>query len=89
MSVDYDDRERIFNAGIEDSFREIGNIIKVESESVLKVVVAAYKQDLQEMDAKTRVLDDIVAIAKSGDSPPEEKYRKVLQVLRAKGLVEN
>lgn len=89
MSVDYDNRERIFSEGIEACFRELGSLVKVEAEDILEKAVAAYKKDLQAMDAKTRVLDDVVAIAKSGDSPPEEKYRKVLQVLKAKGLVEN
>ena len=89
MSVNYDERERKFHAGIEACFREMGGLVKVEAESILETVVAAYKQDLREMDAKTRILDDIVAITKSGDSPPEEKYRKVLQALVAKGLVEN
>lgn len=89
MSVDYDERERIFFAGIEACFRSLGSLVNVETEAILETVVAAYKKELQAMDAKTRVLDDVAAIAKSGDSPPEEKYRKVLQVLKAKGLVEN
>ena len=89
MSVDYDDRERVFYAGIEACFRGLGVLVKVEVEDILEKAVAAYKQDLQTMDAKTRVLDDVIAIAKSGDSLPEEKYRKVVQVLVAKGLVEN
>ena len=89
MSVDYDDRERVFYAGIEARFRSLGSLVNVETEAILETAVAAYKKDLQAMDAKTRVLDDIVAIAKSGDSPPAEKYRKVVQVLVAKGLVEN
>ena len=89
MSVDYDDRERVFYAGIEACFRSLGSLVNVETEAILETAVAAYKKDLQAMDAKTRVLDDIVAIAKSGDSPPAEKYRKVVQVLVAKGLVEN
>ena len=89
MSVNYDERERIFFAGIEACFRSLGSLVNVETEVILETAVAAYKKDLQAMDAKTRVLDDVVAIAKSGDSPPEEKYRKVVQVLKAKGLVEN
>lgn len=88
MSVDYDDRERIFTAGIEACFRSLGILVKVEVEDILEKAVAAYKKDLQAMDAKTRALDDVVAIAKSGDSPPEEKYRKMLQVLVAKGLID-
>lgn len=89
MSVNYDERAQIFDAGIEDLFRDLGTALSVDAENIRTTVVAAYTKDLASIDAKTRVLDDVVAIAKSGDSPPEEKYRKMVQVLVAKGLVEN
>ena len=63
--------------------------LAVVADELREVVVAAYKKDLQSFDARVRILDDIVAIAKSGDSPPEEKYRKVEQLLKAKGELPN
>ena len=89
MSVNYDERARLFDSGIEDLFRDLATALAVDADNIRTTVVAAYTKDLASIDAKTRVLDDIVAIAKSGDSPPEEKYRKVLQVLVAKGLIDN
>lgn len=89
MSVDYENRERLFNAGIEMCFTELGSLLAVEAEAILKAVVGAYKQDLQALDAKTRILDDIIAIANIGDADtaPEDKYRKIRQVLVGKELI--
>ncbi len=89
MSVDYENRARIFDANIEAGFQEVSSVLAVEVEQLRKQVVAAYKKDLQAFDARVRILDDIVAIAKSGDSPPEEKYRKIDQLLKAKGELPN
>ena len=89
MSVDYENRARIFDANIESGFKEVASSLTIETEHLRKQVVAAYKRDLQAFDARVRILDDIVAIAKSGDSPPEEKYRKIDQLLKAKGELPN
>ena len=91
MSIDYDNRERLFNANIEACFKEMGSLMAVEAESIRDLVVQAYKADLQVLDAKVRILDDVIAIANIGDADavPEEKYRKIRTVLVAKGLVEN
>lgn len=91
MSVDYDNCERLFNANIEASFKDMGSSLTVISQEIRELVIAAYKQDLQALDAKVRVLDDVVAIVKIGDAEtsPENKYRKIRQVLVAKDLVEN
>ena len=89
MSIDYDNRERIFFAGIEACFRSLGSLVNVETEAILETAVAAYKKDLQALDAKVRVLDDVVAIVNIGDADavPEEKYRKIRAVLVGKGLI--
>ena len=91
MSVDYDNRERLFDANIEASFKDMAGGLAVDVEKIRELVVAAYKKDLQAMDAKIRILDDIVAIVKIGDADavPENKYRKIRQALVSKGLVEN
>ncbi len=89
MSVDYEERERVFDANIEGMFKEIASNLAVQTERVRELSVMAYRADLQLFDARVRILDDIVAIAKSGDSPPEEKYRKIDQLLKAKGELPN
>ena len=91
MSVDYDNRERLFNAGIEACFKDIGALMAVEAETIRELVVFKYKQDLQALDARVRVLDDVVAIVKIGDADavPEEKYRKIRQALAGKGLIDD
>ena len=89
MSVDYEERARVFDVSIEGGFKEVASSLAVETEHLRKQVVAAYKKDLQIFDARVRILDDIVAIAKSGDSPPAEKYRKIDQLLKAKGELPN
>lgn len=89
MSVDYENRERLFNVGIEDSFKQLGSDLAAGALIIKETVVAAYRQDLVDLDAKSRVLDDIIAIANIGDADavPEQKYRKIEQVLVAKGLI--
>ena len=89
MSVDYDERARIFGVNLEGAFAEVASNVTVDMLKVHETVTAAYKADLQAFDARVRILDDIIAIAKSGDSPPEEKYRKIDQLLKAKGELPN
>lgn len=93
MSVNYEEREQQFKAGIEACFKHLGDMVVVEAQEIRGAVVIAYKQDLQALDAKARILDDIVTIVKTGDADdgkvPENKYRKIRQVLVAKDLVEN
>jgi hypothetical protein len=89
MSVDYDEKARVFGVNLEGAFKEVGSNVTIDMAKVHEAVVAAYKQDLQVFDARVRILDDIVAIAKSGDSPPEEKYRKIDNLLKAKGELPN
>ena len=89
MSIDYDNRERKFNAGIETSFRALAVLVKIEVEDILELVTAIYRQDLQALDARVRILDDVVAIVNIGDADavPEEKYRKIRAALVGKGLI--
>ena len=89
MSVDYDEVERIFAANLEGAFKELASLLGVEVEKVREGAVAWFRKDLMALDAKGRILDDVIAIAKSGDSPPEEKYRKIDQLLKAKGELPN
>ena len=91
MSIDYDNRERQFDADIEASFGSLAALVAVEVEDIRNLVVQAYKADLVAFDDKTRLLDDIVAITQIGDGDADEasKYRKIRQALASKGLVEN
>ena len=89
MSVDYEERARIFDANIEGGFKEVASNLTVSVDALRVEIVKAFKHDLQGLDAKFGILNDIVAIAKSGDSPPAEKYRKIDQLLKAKGELPN
>ena len=88
-SVDYDNRARVFHANIEAAFGEVSSNLKIDVEKVLEASVEAYKKDLQNIDSKTRILDDVIAICKIGsdDAGNERKYEKIVTLLQAKGIL--
>jgi hypothetical protein len=91
MSVDYDNRERKFNANIQGCFKELASDVAVQAEQIRETMVLAYRVDLVELDQKARVMDDLIAIVKtsrvSADIPDDEMWRKVRQLLEGKGLI--
>jgi hypothetical protein len=91
MSIDYENRARIFNAGIEGSFKEMAGSLAVDAERIREVVVAAYTKDLSALDARGRIVDDVLAIMMIGSIPENDlegaKYRKIYELFRSKGLL--
>ena len=91
MSIDYENMARVFNTNIEGAFREMGVLVTAEAERIREVVTMAYKKDLIELDAKARVLDDLLAIVQvtqsSPDVPDAEIWRKIRALLEGKGML--
>ena len=91
MSVDYDNRERKFNANIQDCFKELASSVAVQAEQIREVMVLAYRVDLVELDQKARAMDDLIAIVKTSEVSAgisgEEMWRKVRQLLEGAGLL--
>ena len=88
MSEDYDNRARIFNANIEGCLRELSSNLAVDAEKARTSIVAAYRQDLIEIDSKVRVLDDVIAICKIGEMVEDSgKYRKIKERLQSEGYL--
>ena len=91
MSIDYDNRERIFNANIQGVFKDVSSNLSADIDRIREVALAAYRKDLMELDRKGRVLDDLVAIAKasqiSADVEDDELWRKIRALLEQGGLL--
>lgn len=92
MSDEMETRIQEFNLNLASLLEELQTGLAVDIEKLMPIIVEAYKKDLSSSNTGVQILDEVIAIVNIGDDADdisENKFRKIRQLLVAKGLVEN